>query len=437
MATQLEAHIQANDLEDMMQSAYRKRHSTESALMKVHDDITQAIDNGSGVVLILLDLSAAFDNIDHDILLHRLEHHYGIAGGALATIKSYLSNRTQSVVVDGVCSTKKLLRFGMPQGSGLGPRKYCLYSKAVGTIIKLHGMLYHCYADDNQLYLVISPNFDINQTVDSLQNCVSNINKWMTLNLLKLNEEKTELIYFRSRYLREPFSTPSLTLGGKVVEAKPVVKNLGCLLDQHLTMEKQVSSTIQKCCFHVRSIARIRNTLDTESCKTLVVSTVLSRLDYCNALLAGAGKVLLQRLERVLKMAVRLITRTEISDEDLTQYLKDLHWLPVPERIEHKVSTYVYKCLNDSAPIYLSDLVQDFDPTRSLSCTLRCAAAPVLIRGKSSTKTYGERGFSATAPVYWNRLPSSLRATSSLTAFKKNLKTHLFKRYFLRGRHQF
>ncbi len=247
----------------------------------------------------------------------------------------------------------------------------------------------------------------------------------MTQNLLKLNEEKTELIYFQSRFLCEPFSTPSLTLGGEVVAPVPVVKNLGCHLDQHLSLETQVSNTVKTCCYHLRSISKIRNSLDDEACKTLVVSTILSRLDYCNAILAGAPAKLLERLQRMQNMAARLITRTPRSD-DVTPHLKARHWLPVQQRIDHTKETYVFKSLHDAAPGYLSELIS----TRELPESIRSAAGPKIFRKKWRTKTYGGRGFTAVAPKVWNKLPTTLCSATTLTGFKKNLKTHLFKTYF-------
>jgi hypothetical protein len=105
----------------------------------------------------MLDLSAAFDAIDHPILMERLQYSYGMTGQALTWINSYLSDRSQSVNIGNIVSTEKILSFGVPQGSVLGPKKYCMFSKPIGQICKRHNMSYHCYADDTQAYLVIKP----------------------------------------------------------------------------------------------------------------------------------------------------------------------------------------------------------------------------------------------------------------------------------------
>jgi hypothetical protein len=157
VANRLEEHLESNSLHDDLQSAHRACHSTETALLRVHHDITLALDNNSCAVLVMLDLSAAFDAIDHPILMERLQYSHGITGQALTWINSYLSDRSQSVNIGNIVSTEKILSFGVPQGSVLGPKKYCMFSKPIGQICKRHNMSYHCYADDTQAYLVIKP----------------------------------------------------------------------------------------------------------------------------------------------------------------------------------------------------------------------------------------------------------------------------------------
>ena len=120
---------------DPLQSAYRDTHSTETALIKVQNDILSALDAGSSAILLMLDLSAAFDTIDHDILLSRLCNVYGITGNALDWFRSYLTGRIQRVVIENAVSGDQELGFGVPQGSVLGPKIYCMYTKPVSDII--------------------------------------------------------------------------------------------------------------------------------------------------------------------------------------------------------------------------------------------------------------------------------------------------------------
>ena len=134
VASRLNTHMAQNSILEPSQSAYRKHHSTETALLRVQNDILQAIDRKKCVMLLLLDLSAAFDTIDHEILLQRLRVSGGVCGTALAWFRSYLSCRTQSVKILNTTLKPRLLRYGVPQGSVLGPLLFTLYSGPIAPI---------------------------------------------------------------------------------------------------------------------------------------------------------------------------------------------------------------------------------------------------------------------------------------------------------------
>ena len=200
VAKQLTVYLQENDLHDQFQSAYRKDHSTETALIKVHNDILCAVDRGCVVVLVMLDLTAAFETIDHSILLSRLFHKFGVTGAALEWFRSYLSGRHQVVRIGNGKSPPKDVTFGVPQGSVLGPLLFTAYITPVGDIIKKFGLDYHLYADDIQLYVSFAPggNSQLN-SMDRLYSCLQEIGEWSRTNLLKINEHKTDVIVFGTK----------------------------------------------------------------------------------------------------------------------------------------------------------------------------------------------------------------------------------------------
>ncbi len=158
--SQLESYITANNLYDQLQSAYKEFHSTETAL--VTNDILCAVDNKKLVILVRLDLSAAFNTVDHNIFLHTLEHEFGIICSALAWIRLYLSCHYQTVYINGESSTKRPLLCGVPQVSVLVPKRFQMYTLALGEIPKRHGIPYHHYADDVQLCIMFNISTDDN-----------------------------------------------------------------------------------------------------------------------------------------------------------------------------------------------------------------------------------------------------------------------------------
>ena len=202
--TRIEQQLLENNLHDPLQSAYRKHHSTETALIKIQHDIVQALDSGRVAALVLLDLSAAFDTIDHTILFKRLKETHGMSVDALLWMASYLRQRCQQVIIGEDASADVTLGYGVPQGSVLGPKLYSLYTQPLGNIIRHHKLDVHFYADDTQLYVffINSDREEQERTaaVTRLNDCIRDVHTWLTRNMLKLNEEKTEVILFTSKH---------------------------------------------------------------------------------------------------------------------------------------------------------------------------------------------------------------------------------------------
>ena len=209
VAAQLSSHLSLHGIHDPMQSAYRPGHSTETALLRIQDDINRGLDAGVGSLLVLLDLSAAFDTIDHTILLERLEAVAGIRGAALAWLRSYLHDRTQSVIINGVRSTTVDLSTGVPQGSVLGPLLFLVYVIPLRSVIGRHpGVHHHGYADDRQLYTQFNLR-DVDSYRHALQRlemCVEEVRVWLLTNKLKINSDETEFMVITTPHYQTTYT---------------------------------------------------------------------------------------------------------------------------------------------------------------------------------------------------------------------------------------
>lgn len=420
--SQLNTHLSANNLLDPLQSAYRPGHSTETALVKITNDLLLALDESKLSVLTLLDLSSAFDTIDHAILLDRLQHIFGIHGTVLDWLTSYLSDRRQTVYIDDNRSDPAPILCGVPQGSVLGPVLFVLYTSPLSDIIDSHSVDHHCFADDTQLYTSSAPQ-DISIAVDLMQECICDVKAWMTSNKLKLNDDKTEALIISSPRMKSPLPN-SLTAGNFTIEFSTSAKNLGVIIDRHLTMHSHIQNLIRTLNFELRRISTIRHFLSTKATQTLVSSFILSRLDYCNTLFYGCPDYLLLRLQKIQNNAARLTLRVPKSAH-ITPHLKSLHWLPIEQRIQYKIACLCFNAVTSSGPSYLSSLVRLYEPSR----TLRSSSARNLSIPRVN-KSFGTKAFSFSAPTLWNSLPPSLRSSSSSEAFRSGMKTYLFKSTF-------
>jgi hypothetical protein len=426
VAVRLTNHMNENGLHEMLQSSYKNFFSTETVTLKVQNDILQAIDNQKCVALILLDLSAAFDTVDHEILLTRMETRLGITGNALQWFRSYLSDRTQAVSINGAKSQSQPLKYGVPQGSVLGPLLFLAYVLPLGDIIREDDVSFHFYADDTQLYISfdISKGNGTKEAMQKVEKCIVKIMDWMAKNFLKLNGDKTEVLILGSPYNLRNLEIPELHIGDNTIKPSISVRNIGAIFDASMTMEAHVNTVCRCAYLHIRNISRIRKYLTRQAVEILIHAFVTTKLDFMNALLVGLPKKLLYKLQKVQNIAARIITNTKRFDH-ITPVLQSLHWLPVKQHITYKVMVLTYRSLNGLAPNYLKDLLTYYEPVR------RLRSSSQMLLDKPATRTnYGARAFSKAAPVIWNELPLELRQSPSLNIFKKSLKTYLLKEAF-------
>ena len=290
-----------------------------------------------------------------------------------------------------------------------------------------HGLQYHKYADDLQLYGQFDPTYatDYTRLRGQLVACLADIRIWMLKHLVKINDAKTELMLFvnpqQERLISEK---PTVILGDCVVHAAKTVR-LGVLQDSHLDGDAHISSIVRSCNFHLYQLARVRRYISDEACRLAVLALVVSRLDYCNALLAGVSQHQLGKLQRLQNRAARLVARPHTPPGGVvhvTPILQRLHWLPVRQRVLYKVCLLVHHCVHDVGPFYLSELLQHHVRDCLPPPPTFCNAAQTT---PAQTESWAGELWGGRVQV-WNSLPVSLRETGSLSDFKAGLKTYLW-----------
>ena len=286
--SQVSTYLNSHNLHNTCQSAYRPVHSTETALLKVVNDLFLSLNKCNISVLALLDFSSVFDTIDHPALAYHLDTDFGSTDTVLQWFLSYLTDRTHYVSLSNHCSAFAPVHTADPQGSVLGPILFTMYSKPLSAIIDSHSIIHHSLADNLQLQ-ISAPLDRISELLHSVQSCISDVKAWATANMLKLNDNKAELMLVTSKRTKHLHNLPtSITIDNAQIPIKQSVKNLCFTIDCHLTMNAHVSNIARTCYFELLRLASIRRFLTSTATAALVSAFALSRIDYCNSLLFSA-----------------------------------------------------------------------------------------------------------------------------------------------------
>ena len=413
----LNAHMEKNSLHVESQYGYKQFHSTETLMLKLVNDVLIGFDNNNATIVLLLDLSAAFDTVDTGKLLDILNKEIGVTGTALKWFQSFLVGRKQRVKINNSISDLLDILFGIAQGSVLGPTLFNIYSRKFANIVKLSGFVPGGFADDNNASNTFALCFQYRVLTQKLHLLMENVTNWMNSLYLKINPDKTEIILFLPKAaMLDNVIGGAFIEDGCCIRFSGTVKNLGVILDRHLTLEPHIKSIVSHCYKLLSDIGRIRSVLTEKQTELLVHSVISSRLDYCNALFFGLNKSLVNKLQKVQNAAARLILRKR-KRTSIRSDIKSLHWLRVNQRIVFKTVLLVYKCINNIAPEELKSLIQ-MNPSK-----VQTLHVPAL------KTTHGRRSFKYVAPYLWNHLPEDMRKIVSVEKFKASLKTYLFVHY--------
>ena len=264
--------------------------------------------------------------------------------------------------------------------------------------------------------------------MNRLEKVLDDLHRWMHSNRLKLNPDKTQFIWIGNRYQLPKIDYQSLSAGYPGAAFQKSVVNLGVTLDQELTLSSHIGNTCRSGFYQLRQLRLIRRHLTDKTAATLVHAFVMSRVDYCNAVLIGIAKQQMSRLQMILNTAARLLLRIPRFGHISSAITNTLHWLPVHKRVTFKVCCLVWNCVAGTGPAYLRELCvwSSVDSVRRL----RSSDMSLLKVPYCRSATTQRRGFVIVGPAAWNGLPLQLRLLSSdcrhTLQFKKLLKSYLF-----------
>lgn len=417
---QLTAYLGTHNLLDTCQSGFRNNHSTTTALLKISEDIREAIDRREVTVLTLIDFSRAFDSVDFDILISKLRQMH-LSDSAVTWMDSYLRDRQQCVYHDNRSSSWRRVRAGVPQGSVLGPLLFTLYINDISSV--LEHCQYHLYADDLQVYTYSRPD-SLNERLSSLNDDLLSISNWARKFGLNLNPDKTQAILLGQQRLLSSINMntlQSVSLNNTIIPFSITVKNLGIYFDSNMNWNTQIRNICRKVFSIMHSLKRLKNFLPTKLKEILVQTLVMPHFDYCDVLYSNLSAELSQKLQRVHNVCVRFIFNIRRHDH-ISEYFLRLSWLRLQDRRLVHSLCLLYRIIHDSTPNYLASrftLLASHHNRNTRSQHNLLLSIP-----HHQTSLYSS-SFSIAMARSWNSLPLEIRGSLSPQTFKIRLFRHI------------
>lgn len=410
MYNRLLCYLDKNDILIKNQYGFREKHSTYMALIKLLDQITNELDNKQFSIGIFIDLSKAFDTIDHNILIRKLQC-YGIRGSVLDWFKSYLNNRQQYTCINDANSDVKQVTCGVPQGSILGPLLFIIYINDIVHASDIANLI--MFADDTNL-------FYSNNSLDTLCNDINDdlvkISLWFRLNRLSLNVKKTNFMIFSTRNKKLPLSKMCIKIDDIAIEQVNHTKFLGLIMTDRLTWDMHVKTVYNKASKNIGIIYRIRHLIPLPTLKNLYFTLVNPYYEYCNIVWGSGKSIAFRRLERSQKRAVRAVVFANRRTHTAPIF-KQLNVLTIVKINKLQTASFVFKAINKLLP---SQFANFFTPNylvhnhytrqkfklHSVPHRINCRTNSIRILGSK----------------LWNSLNNELRTSSTVKSFQRQYK---------------
>ena len=394
-----------------LQSGFRRLHSCQTALTKAVDNWLTAMNNNYIVGTVLLDLSKAFDLVNHNILLQKLKC-YKFSPSAIALFESYLSNRSQQVHISGKLSTAKELKAGVPQGSVLGPLLFLLYVNDLPLTLQF--CILDLFADDATLS---SSDSSILNLTNSLNIDLENFKIWCESNGMVVNIPKTKAMFMSTKYKINQImaNPPILKIGNETIEISDNEKLLGINIDSTLSWITQIENTIKKCNTLLYLLSRIKCYLSISVRKLFYNAYILPHLDYCCTIWGNANVEQMESIVKFQKRAARCILDKDI-DTSSEEMFAELKWMQFPQRVQYQKAIMMYKIFNNLAPEYLQGLFQHTADIHQRA--LRSTSDNLLYIPKPNIEQF-RNTLSYSGSKIWNSIPEHIKHSESVAHFKQ------------------
>ena len=412
--SRLHSFVNMNNSLSSQQFGFRHKHSTTHATTLLISNIVDAFEKKQLVLGIFLDISKAFDTIDHNILLHKLNN-YGVRGVSLNWFKSYLSDRSQIVEYDGVSSSNQINIFcSVPQGSILAPLLFIIYVNDFTNCLQSSSNI--SFADDTNVFIVDN---NLQALYEKGNSELENIDNWMVANKLSININKTNYILFQTpkSQASKVVSNLQLRLRNNVVEKVSSARFLGVIINENLSWKIHIDMIKHKMRAGLGAVMRIRSILSPKAMLSLYHSLLLSHVRYCITNWCFGNESKVQELQRICNKFIRLVFNLKRHDS-VKMIMKQNGLLNIKQIYQVELAIFMYKTVKKSHPIALQNLFQS-KPSRisTRSNSLYISPAYRLTVCQQSIKFSG--------PKIWSNLPSAIKNCKNLKSFSNKVKEHV------------